>query len=490
MKVDLLLANSIGHSSSGKYIIHSPSRWSEAVSIERHFAYYPFYLGTLSSLLKRETSLKIKLIDGCLKRYSYDEYYRKIIFFKPEFLFMETSSLMYAENLELALNVKKNCGTKLLFAGPHSSVYPSDVILSGVDFIFKGEYERSVLKFFKEKKFMGKQKVFYPEKHSDFKKMPWPEDDDISRFEYSLPGEPSSKFREIQIYATRGCLGNCSFCVARNVYYSKPFHIARNPVDVMNEVLFLKNKYLELEGLFFDEEDHFADKAFIQQWISLLIERKNRLKIEAMGRIDHIPLYLIKRLKKAGYYKLRIGIESFDSLIQKKIGKQISVYQFEQFAAECKRENMEVYATFQVGLPGSTRKSDLWTLSKIRKYLSLNLITNLQVSIFTPFPGTPVYQELESKGYLLTTDLSKYNGGAKSVVNWPEYSANSIENTCKEYLLLRDHLQLLNRLTPKVFCSWIFDKLRKHGVKDVLLKIKRRIQVEKEYLTANYKNIS
>jgi radical SAM superfamily enzyme YgiQ (UPF0313 family) len=477
---DVGIANSIGVSKQGYGIVHSPSRWSEAVfEPHRPFVYYPFYLGTLSALLKKETALKIKMVDGCLEKLNAREYLEKILALRPAFLFLESASLMYEENLALALALKKQSGSQILFGGPHVSLYPEKALQDGIDFVFRGEYENSVLSFFQQKKYQGDLKIFDQEKAVDFKTMPWPEDDDVSRMQYGIPGEPSSDYKEIQMYATRGCRGACTFCVVRHVYYKTPRHIARDPLDVVHEMFSLKRKYPELEGFFFDEEDHFDNRNFLIHFCNELIRRHNVLKIEGLGRMGGVHLDLLPLLKKAGYYKIRIGVESLHPDIQKAIRKRIPIASFEHFLLACKQNQLDVYTTFQVGLPGSTREKDLFTLSHLKKYLKQDLIKNLQVSIYTPFPGTPGF--IEAKPYLTSQNFFDFNGGEQSVVNWPDYHSRDIQRTYREFLTVRDHIQLFARLRSKQAGSWLWDKFRKHSLPSLASKITRRLAREFDY---------
>ncbi len=478
---DVVIANSIGVSKQGHLIVHSPSRWSEAVfQPHRHFVYYPFYLGTLSTLLKKETALRIKMVDGCLEKLDTEQYFQKILALQPAFLFIESASLLYEENLAMALALKKQIGTQILFGGPHVSLYPEKALQDGIDFVFRGEYENSVLSFFQKKKQQGSQKIFDQEEPVAFRQMPWPEDEDVSRMQYGIPGEPSSDYKEIQMYATRGCRGGCTFCVVRHVYYQAPRHIARDPLDVVNEMFALKEKYPELEGFFFDEEDHFDNSDFLIQFCNELIRRNNTLKIEGLGRIGGARLDLLPLLKKAGYYKIRIGVETLHPDIQKSIRKRIPIAQFENFLIACKQNLLDAYTTFQVGLPGSTREKDLFTLSHLKKYLKQELIKNLQVSIFTPFPGTPGFAE--AKPYLNSQNFLDFNGGEQSVVNWPEYHSKDIQRTYQDFLTLRDHIQLFTRLRSKQGIPWLLDKFRKHSLRSLISKTSRRLSTELKYV--------
>jgi len=482
---NIVIANSIGFFHPQGYLIHSPSRWSEIVnSFERHFSYYPFFLAYLSSLLKKETALKIKMVDGCLEKLDYEQYFLKIKQLSPEFLFMDPGSLVFNQNVELAKSLKKECGTTILFGGPHASTFPEDTLKKGIDFVFCGTYENSVLSFFKEKKYLTDQKIFYPLDKISFDEFPFPEDNDVSRLEYAVPGEPSSSYKEIQIYATRGCNGMCPFCVAKNIFYKKSFHISRKVFDVISEMQYLKQKYPEIEGFFFDEEDHFGDIDFIKGFIKELIQNNNHLKIEALGRIDNIPLEILPLLKKAGYYKLRVGIESFHKDIQRNINKIINPEKAEVFLKECRKYNIDIYMTFQVGLPESTREKDNFTLKIIKDFLKESLLTNVQVSIFTPLPGTPFYKVLQKKGYLISDNFEEYNGGEKVVVNYPDYSTKEIQATYFKFISERDHIQLLQQLKTIKIVPFFFKKYKKYSLLYIFKKIIRRIFNETRYLIA------
>jgi len=482
---NLVIANSIGFFPSQGYLIHSPSRWSEIVSNpERHFSYYPFFLSYLSSILKKETQLKIKMVDGCLEKLNYEQYFLKIKQLHPEFLFMDPGSLVFDQNIELAKAIKKECGTTILFGGPHASTFSEDTLIRGIDFVFCGTYENSVLSFFQEKKYLTDQRIFYPLDVIKFDKFPFPEDSDISRLNYAIPGEPSSNYKEIQIYATRGCNGFCPFCIAKNTFYKKQSHISRKVTDVIAEMKYLKQKYPEIEGFFFDEEDHFGNINFIKEFIRELIQNNNVLKIEALGRIDNIPLEILPLLKKAGYYKLRVGIESFHKDIQESIHKMIDPEKTEVFLQECRKLNIDVYMTFQVGLPESTSKKDNFTLRIIKKFLKKSLLTNVQVSIFTPLPGTPFYKTLQKKGYLISDDFKEYNGGAKVVVNYPDYSTQEIQTTYFKFIYERDHIQLFQQLKTLKIIPFFFAKYKKYSFLSIFKKILRRIFNETRYLIA------
>ena len=483
MKTDIVIANSLGVTRQGRHLIHSPSRWSETVDEkERHFAYYPFFLGYLSSLLKRHTDYSVRMVDGCLSGKDASGYLAELHELKPSFFVMDPASLVYRENLEIALALKKTYGTRLLFAGPHASLFPQEVLKDGVDDVFTGLYDMSILDFFCHQNFHTGQHIWPSIKNFHFQDYPWPEDNDVSRMKYAIPGEPSSDYQEIQIYASRGCSGRCGFCVAKQVYYPGRGQECRRPHDVLAEMVHLKNKYPKLEGFFFDEEDHFGNPGFNRKFAELLAARGAPFQIEALGRIQGITEDVFPLLKKAGYYKLRVGVESLDADIQRRLGTKVSREAFELFAFQCRNHGLDLYTSFQIGLPGSTAQKDLETLSCLKRYLKKGWISNLQVSLFTPFPGTPFFHLLKKQGGLETFNLEEYNGGTQSVVNWKGYAHQEMEKVFEAYLETRDHIQLIRRVKNFSAMSWVTGRIRKHGFHKSIQKAGHRLKKEWQYV--------
>ncbi|MEW5692677.1 MAG: radical SAM protein, partial [Candidatus Hydrogenedentota bacterium] len=224
--MNIVLANSIGIDSNGYYIVHSPSRWSFGVkNYSEVFTYYPWELAYTSSLLKKETNHNVRFIDGCLNKLDAEVLYSVILNIKPDILIMEPSARTITEDLKVANYVKRDTNCIVIFTGAYATFFYKDLLEKRIiDHTVSGEYEESILEFIKGKAiatipgFDGNRNT----KLVDFNKLPWPEDNDVSRYKYALQGEPNCEYREIQAYASRGCVYRCNFCAAANLYYNKP----------------------------------------------------------------------------------------------------------------------------------------------------------------------------------------------------------------------------------------------------------------------------
>ncbi|MCX5692619.1 MAG: radical SAM protein [Candidatus Omnitrophica bacterium] len=478
----IVIANSIGVDSRGYYIIHSPSRWSEGIkNKDSWFAYYPWELAYCSSLLKKYTDHEVKLVDGCLERLSYKAYLEKIKRESPDWLIMESATRMIDENLRLANELKKESGARIVFVGHHASAFPEYLLKNRVDFVCVGEYEYTALELIQ-----GKDPEFipglYPNKRRpllDINSLPWPEDEDVSRLNYGMPGEPSSEYLEIQMYASRGCRRSCDFCVAGNVYYAQPNWRQRQIDDIISELKYLRNKYPKMEGVFFDEEEHNASKDFILKLTDTIVNAGlNDLHYEAMCDVRSLDKETMKAMHKAGYYKVRIGIETTSLEVLCNNRKPLDINRIGKTLEEAKEIGLKTYGTFMIGMPGSSRDADLNTVKYIEKMILVGLLDNVQISICTPQPGTPFYEQVNNKGYLISRDFMDYDGGRRAVVSYPGYSNNSIESVMAFAFRSREHASFLRKLRERKILSWAVRTYRKYGFLAATLKLLKRLRLE------------
>jgi radical SAM superfamily enzyme YgiQ (UPF0313 family) len=480
MKV--VLANSIGKDKNGYYIIHSPSRWSEGVKRrENWFAYYPWELAYTSALLKRETNHEVKLIDGCLERLDSENYYRRIIKEKPDWLIIESATRMIEENLELALRIKQILGTKICLVGQHASAIPAELLSKGVDYVCIGEYEFTVLdllKGIKPENILG----LYPNPRRpllDINSLPWPEDEDVKRIDYAIPGEPSSEYIEIQMYASRGCPRSCNFCVARNIYYAQPNWRPREVDNIIAEIKYLKDKYPQMEGVFFDEEVHNVRKDFILNLCRAIKEEGlNKFHYEAMCDIWFMDEEMMKVMREAGYYKIRFGIETASNVVAKSINKELDLAKLNFLLAKAKNLRLKTYGTFMFGAWGSSKNEGLKTVELIKKLIIAGLLDNTQISIATPQPGSKFHQEVKARGYLVENNYRNFDGGNFSVVSYPGYKKKEIEEIKDWAIRTRDHLYFIYRFKRWLWLDWLRYIYRKHGFLKTIRKAFTRLRKE------------
>ncbi|MBU1863002.1 MAG: radical SAM protein, partial [Candidatus Omnitrophica bacterium] len=275
---------------------------------------------------------------------------------------------------------------------------------------------------------------------------------DVERIRYGIPGEPSSEYLEVQAYASRGCPMNCNFCVCRHLYYHKSNWRPRNPDNVVAEMHYLKNKYPHMEGIFFDEECHNIKKKFVVDLCKAIVQNNlHNLKIEAMCAYATLDEEMMRAMKEAGYYLLRVGIETAGEGAAAGIGlgAKFNLEKLRKTLHVAKKIGLKMYGTFTFGAPGSSQKDDQATLHLMDEIIGDGLLWKFQTSICTPQPGTPFYKWAVEKNLLKTYVPQEYDGGNRVVVEYPDYSSEEIMKT---YLSSQKYfdLALKNRFSLKI----------------------------------------
>lgn len=224
----------------------------------------------------------------------------------------------------------------------------------------------------------------------------------------------------------------CTFCVVP-LYYgghgkSTGSHRQRDPDNVCDEIEYLATRYGDaFNGCFFNDEAHNANPEWLERFANRLIERGlNIYDYDAMcGYWNYTP-QLVELLAEAGYTQIRFGVESTSKQVGKTIHKTMHLEKLETFMQWCQAAGIDCYGTFQIGAPGSTEESDRQTMRDLAGWADRGLMSRWQVSTSTPQPGTPFYQQAKDEGWLLTEDLSCFDG-ERAVLSFPDYPADRIE---------------------------------------------------------------
>lgn len=418
--MNIVIANGPGRLDNGSDVILFPSRWDSAVP-QAPFRFFPYELALLSTLLKRELpDAKTTMLDGNIRGWDASRYAAEIYRLQPDVLVCECSALTYSTMTRVmkAVGAKRSilCGPMATYAGAHVDGWTDCV---------SGEYEAKVLALLQ-----GQPE---PTGYIDLDWLPWPEDEDIDRGDYyeinhyTGPAVP-------QIYATRGCPLACTFCVVPSYYgghgKSHRSHRCRDVNDVCDEIEYLietgPTKGWQFTGAFFNDEAHNADPEWFALFCETLIRRKlNKYAYDAMCGMWPFTPELVRLAARAGYRQIRFGVESTSEVVGKQIKKALHMDRVEEFMGWLKQCGVGGYATIQVGAPGSTEATDLQTLADLRRWIGEGKIQKWQVSTSTPQPQTPFYEQAKREGWLITEDLSRYNG-LHPVVSYPDYTADRI----------------------------------------------------------------
>ena len=203
------------------------------------------------------------------------------------------------------------------------------------------------------------------------------------------------------IAASRGCPFHCKFCDtstfgARVRYYS--------PEKVVEMMEHLRDCYGVRHVLFVDDL-FLASRLRTTKFCELVIERGIQMTWSCAARVDTVRPDLLALMKRAGCWQISFGLETGSEEMLKKMDKVARVERSEAAVKETSEAGIRVKGLFMLGYPGETEES----INETKEFVSRIPMTIMNLTKFTPYPGSPVYRELYGTN-IREDHWSKMNG--------------------------------------------------------------------------------
>jgi radical SAM superfamily enzyme YgiQ (UPF0313 family) len=155
-----------------------------------------------------------------------------------------------------------------------------------------------------------------------------------------------------------------------------------------------------------------------------MIDAKLGIQWDCLTRVNLMSDEILISMKKAGCVKIDVGVESGSQRILEDTQKGITIYEIVEGVKLIKKHSIFVYVFLMIGLP-SEIESDI---AKTKEFLVKLKPNWAGISIFTPIPGTKLFNDLHSQGYLgdnidfaMFSHQSPYNNFAVNMVNREEF---------------------------------------------------------------------
>ena len=321
---------------------------------------------------------------------------------RPDIVGISVLSVKVAGAFKIARMCKEiNTDLVVIVGADHPTVFPSVTLENhDIDIVVRGEGERTIAELVqvleKDNGHQGIERVAGISYRPNGRVVHNPDRPLISNLDtIPLPRLESlvqlKTYRPVDfgaIMSSRGCPYRCTFCGVHNVWSRKVRF--RSIPNVMNEIIFLKERY-GTDYFSFRDASFTLKKERIMLLCDELIRRNLNIRWECLTRIDLMDEPLLQKMKKAGCFTIRIGIESGDSTILNTLGKQIDLNKVKKVAGLLNRMGFYWSTYFMFGTPLETRQSIQRTLNFIKE-IDPPFVT---LSRFAPIPGSKMYSELE-----------------------------------------------------------------------------------------------
>ena len=442
MKV--LLANPPWKKDARRYGVRAGSRWpfTMPASAPDTVGYlpFPFFLAYGTALLEARSKAEVAAVDAIGEGLTEEQYLERLAALAPDIIMAETSRASFPQDLHHAVTAKDLLPeVTYVMAGPQASVAPQDILSRHpeVDYCFAGEYEWTLLDFVNTRldgKFspeampglawrdkQGSARVNARRPLGDLAELPWPAYKHFPMLRYRdyFCGIPAPM---VNMVASRGCPFKCSFCLWPEVMYGGHKYRTREPADVADEMAFLVDTY-GFKTVYFDDDTFNIGRDRIIELAGEIRRRDRDISLAVMARADTMDDDMLLALKGAGLTAIKYGLESASQAIIDRCGKGLDIEKAKRMIRFTQDMGVKVHLTFTVGLPGETEKSIEDSINLARELDT----ESIQISLATPFPGTPFYAQIQAEGHLLATDEELFDGSHRCVTRTEALSASQIE---------------------------------------------------------------
>ncbi|RMD81222.1 MAG: radical SAM protein [Lentisphaerae bacterium] len=226
----------------------------------------------------------------------------------------------------------------------------------------------------------------------DLDSIPFPAYDKLHGFPrlYQLPIFNYPRAPSTSCSTSRGCPYQCSYCDRSVFRRSYRTHSAEY---VYKLLVHLKSQWNIRHVNFYD--DQFSiDKKRVHTLCDMLIEKPLGMTFNCAIRAEHVDPELLKKMKRAGCWMISLGIETGDPDLLAQHRQNPDLNLIRKTVQDIHDAGIRVKGLFMMGLPGETHQS----IQRTKEFIRSLPIDDFNLSKFTPFPGSPIYQNIHKFG--------------------------------------------------------------------------------------------
>jgi hopanoid biosynthesis associated radical SAM protein HpnJ len=229
----------------------------------------------------------------------------------------------------------------------------------------------------------------------------------------------------VSFYTGRGCFSRCTFCLWPQTIGGHRYRV-RSPEHVFEEMRLATKLFPNVKEFFFDD-DTFTDNRPRAEEIARLL--KTLGVTWSCNAKATVPFETLKVMRECGLRLLLVGFESGNQQILNNIRKGIRVDRAREFVKNCQKLGIKIHGTFIVGLPGETRE----TIKDTMQYARELDVDTIQVSLAAPYPGTELYAQALTNGWLKKADLVDAHGIQDAALEYPDLSKEEMFRAVEQF---------------------------------------------------------
>ena len=367
---------------------------------------------------------EVAWLDGIASGWTPEAFDEKLAAFAPDVTVIETKTPVVKRHWQIVRDLKARYpAMRVVMVGDHVTALPEETMAScPVDYILTGgDYDFLLVNLLEHiaggvplepgvwwRGADGAVQDSGPFRlDHDLKTLPWI-DRDLTQWKlYSEKNGNYSRTPGTYIMSGRDCWhGRCTFCSWTTLY---PAFRARDPKEVCDEIGHLITHYGVREIM--DDTGCLPAGVWLRTFCEEMIARgyHKKIRIDCNMRFGALDDALCRLMRKAGFRLVLFGLESANQPTLDRLVKAVKVEDIERGARAAAKAGLSVHVTVMLGYPWEGEAEIAHTVCFARRLLRKSHAYTLQVTMVIPYPGTPLFRELDAAGLLLTRDWDDYD---------------------------------------------------------------------------------
>jgi radical SAM superfamily enzyme YgiQ (UPF0313 family) len=340
----------------------------------------PLSICTLAALTPPYPDLEIRLADGSVDRVPLD--------YDADLVAISVISGCANNAYTLADHYRER-GIPVVLGGVHVTILPGEAI-SHADSVVIGRAEKVWPRLIEDFRAGRMQRVYEEEAISDgmLADVPPPRRDLHRRSGYLIPDS---------VQATRGCRKVCDFCTVPAVW---PEYLRRPVADVIRDIELTRGRHIVFNDVSITEDPEYAKELF-RAMVPLGKKWGGLATVDIVNDPEMLDL-----MKASGCSYLLFGFESDSGTILRSIRKGFNKpVNYDELIRTVHTLGISVQGCFVFGFDHDTRDVFQRTVERVND-LKIDIP---RYSLYTPYPGTELFQRMRAEGRILSYNWDDYD---------------------------------------------------------------------------------
>jgi anaerobic magnesium-protoporphyrin IX monomethyl ester cyclase len=383
-------------------------------SVHSHPPFIPLGIAYLGAVAEKEGH-QVTVIDCQAEKLSYDNFRSRIAQISSDVIGVTATTLLYKSAMKLITIAKEVQPTAVtMLGGSHGTFWDENALneYPALDIVVRREGEQTLIEILEKLESQSNLSNVLGITYRDGDKTVRNEDRPFIEDLDSLPFPahhllPLEKLKHngkllVPLVSSRGCVFWCDFCSTVRMF-GRGYRM-RSPKNVVDEMQYVHEK-LGVDQVTFYDDAFSVDRNRVVKICEELHSRKLKIMWDCGTRVDMVDRELMQIMKDAGCIAVWLGVESGSEAMLGAMNKSIKLDQTRKAYKTAQKVGLITIANVVLGFPGETEQTAKETVQFLKQ---LNP-DDVGFYIATPYPGTPMYEQVIKNGWLRVTDFNKYD---------------------------------------------------------------------------------